>query len=456
MTAPAGSPRAPDVVPFHLRGNYAPVRDEVTAYALPVRGAVPRALAGRYVRNGPNPKTGQSPHWFLGDGMLHGVELRDGGATWYRNRWVRTRCFVEDTPPVSPDGGRDLTAGTANTHVVAHAGRILALVETSFPTEVTPDLDTVGSFDFGGRLTTAMTAHPKICPRTEELHFFGYSFAPPFLTYHRADAAGRLVQSEVIEVPGPTMIHDFAITERHVVFMDLPLVFDLELAQAGRLPYRWSDDYGARLGLMPRGGAAADVRWFEVAPCYVFHPLNAYEDVSGDVVVDVVRYAELWRDGWGDPSLARLHRWRVDPGAGGSVSEQPLDDRPIEFPRCDERRQGLPHRYGYAVYTGRGLADTVGTALVKYDLRGGGSAVHDFGAGRVPAEPVFVPAAPGAAEDEGWVVAYVYDAARDGSDLVILDAADFGGHPVATVSLPQRVPFGFHGNWIPDASEMAR
>jgi carotenoid cleavage dioxygenase-like enzyme len=456
MTAPGGSPTLSDVVPFHLRGNYAPVRNETTAFALPVQGAVPRALAGRYVRNGPNPKTGQSAHWFLGDGMLHGVELRDGGATWYRNRWVRTRQFIEHAPEFRPDAGWDLTVGLANTHVVAHAGRILALVETSFPTEVTPDLETVGCFDFGGRLTTGMTAHPKICPRTGELHFFGYSFAPPFLTYHRADAAGRLVQSEVIDVPGPTMVHDFAITDRHVVFMDLPLVFDLELAMGGGLPYRWSDEYGARLGLMPRGGASADVRWFPVAPCYVFHPLNAHEDGSDGVVVDVVRYAELWRAGWAAPSPARLHRWRVDLSGGGRVSEQPLDDRPIEFPRCDERRQGLPHRYGYAVYTARGLDDSVGTSLIKYDLRDGRSTVHDFGPGRVPSEPVFVPASPDAAEDEGWVMAYVYDAGRDGSDLVLLDAADFGSRPVATVSLPQRVPFGFHGNWFPDAAATGR
>jgi carotenoid cleavage dioxygenase len=381
--------------------------------------------------------------------MLHGVELREGRAVWYRNRWVRTRSFLEDPPAFRTDGGRDLTVGLANTHVVAHAGRILALVETSVPTEVTRQLETVGCFDFDGRLTTGMTAHPKICPRTGELHFFGYSWIPPFLTYHRADAGGRLAQSEVIEVPGPTMIHDFAITERYVVFMDLPLVFDLELAMAGTLPYRWSDAYGARVGVMPRGGTNADVRWVEVSPCYVFHPLNAYEDEHGAVVVDVVRYPELWRDGSSAASPACLHRWRIDLG-GGRVTEQPLDDRAIEFPRLDDRRLGLAHRYGYAVYTERGVDHGTGTSLIKYDLRAGASATHDFGAGRIPSEPVFVPASSAAAEDDGWLMTYVYDGARDGSDLVILDAADFTGKPVATISLPQRVPFGFHGSWIPD------
>jgi carotenoid cleavage dioxygenase len=433
--------------PFHLRGNYAPVREEITAFDLPVEGDVPRGLRGLYVRNGPNPKTGFSPHWFVGDGMLHGVALGEGKAVWYRNRWVRTRA-LEDAQAEDASGERARTGGRANTHVIAHAGRIFALEEASFPTEVTRELQTRGCFDFGGRLATAMTAHPKFCPRTGALHFFGYGYMPPFLTYHRADAGGRLVQSEVIEVPGPTMIHDFAITDRYVVFMDLPVVFDLELAQAGTMPYRWSDDYGARLGLMPHGGTNADVRWFEVAPCYVFHPLNAF-DAEGAVVVDVVRYPELWRRSASTSPRASLHRWRIDL-ARGAVQEQPLDDRAIEFPRCDERQTGRAHRYGYAVSAEREADAHSRAALIKYDLRAGGSAVHEGGPGRIPGEGVFVPVSADAGEDEGWVMAYVYDATRDGSDLVILDAADFRAKPVATIRLPQRVPFGFHGSWIPD------
>jgi carotenoid cleavage dioxygenase-like enzyme len=447
MKTPDEALPSTEALPFHLRGNFAPVTAEVTAFDLAVQGAIPRELRGHYVRNGPNPKTGSSPHWFVGDGMLHGVELGDGKANWYRNRWVRTRAFVDDTPVFGPDGQHDLTVGLANTHVVSHAGRILALVETSFPTEVTRELDTLGVFDFGGRLTTAMTAHPKLCPRTGELHFFGYSFVPPYLTYHRADAGGQLVQSEVIEVPGPTMIHDFAITAGHVVFMDLPVVFDLEMAMAGGIPYRWSDEYGARVGVMPRGGTNADVRWFEVAPCYVFHPLNAFEQ-DGVVTVDVVRYPELWRQHSTSAPKAYLHRWSIDVSAG-RVRESPLDDRAVEFPRCDERLVGLPNRYGYAVYTEEGADRGTGTSLIKYDVRTGGSATHDFGAGRLPAEPVFVPASAAAGEDEGFILTFVYDATRDGSDLVILDASGFTGKPVATVALPQRVPFGFHGSFLP-------
>ena len=437
---------------FYLEGNYAPVMHEVTAENLAVRGAIPRELHGLYLRNGPNPRAGTSSHWFFGDGMIHGIELGDGAVRWYRNRWVRTRTFLEDAAVISPAGEVDLTAGPANTHVVEHAGRIFALVESSYPTELTRELDTLGTCDFDGKLRTAMTAHPKRCPRSGELHFFGYGFVPPYLTYHVLDAAGRLVRSEEITVAGPTMIHDFAITDRHVIFMDLPVCFDLERAMRGSMPYRWDDNYGARIGVMPRdrhNGNARDVRWFEVAPCYVFHPMNAYEDAGGNVVIDVVRYETLWRDTVDRFDAARLHRWTIDPGAG-RVAEAALDDRTIEFPRVDERCTGGEHRYGYAVANPGGGVNQPATKLLKYDLRSGRVEEHDFGPGRVPGEGVFAPASDRAGEDEGWVMTYVYDAGDDASDFVVLDAQKFSAPPVAVARLPQRVPYGFHGSWIPD------
>ncbi len=438
-------------LPFHLRGNFAPVEQEVTATDLPIEGAIPPEIRGLYLRNGPNPKSGTSMHWFVGDGMIHGIRIEDGKASWYRNRWVRTRALAEEGISfLQEDGTVDRTVALANTNIVCHAGKLLALVENAFPTELTRELDTIGPYDFGGRLQTAMTAHPKICPTTGEMHFFGYHFFEPYLVYHHTDAAGRLLGSEEIPVPGPTMIHDFNLTERHVVFMDLPVVFDLEWALAGdRFPYHWSDQYGARLGVMPRGGRGSEIRWFEIEPCYVFHPLNSYDD--GDrIVIDVARYPVLWDGSPNTFESAQLHRWTIDLAAG-RVREQPLDDRNVEFPRIDDRVVGRPHRIGWTV---ENLADFGERAmqLVKYDLATGSSQVHRFGPGRMPSEGVFVPAGPNAGEDEGWIVQFVYDHARDGSDFVILDAGDLSKKPVATVRLPQRVPFGFHGNWIPDRS----
>ncbi len=264
---------------YFQRGNNAPVADELTEYDLPVEGAIPPELDGWYLRNGPNPRQATA-HWFTGDGMIHGVRIEDGAAKWYRNRWVRTDSFIEDFPLYNPDGTRNLRASIANTHVVNHAGKTLALVESSLPYEITNDLETVGAYDFGGKLVDSMTAHPKICPTTGELHFFGYgNIFEPHVTYHRADANGELTINRPVDVKALTMMHDFALTARHMIFMDLPVVFDLDVAIKGDgdMPYRWSDTYGARLGVLRRDDPFGEIRWFDIDPCYVFHVANAHD-----------------------------------------------------------------------------------------------------------------------------------------------------------------------------------
>ncbi|MFA1540001.1 carotenoid oxygenase family protein [Actinomadura monticuli] len=441
-----------------MDGHLAPVPDETDAYNLRVTGTLPDALTGRYFRNGPNPRPGgPSRHWFAGHGMIHGVRLRDGRAEWYRNRWVRTDALTEGRPFVRDDLTFDRRAVQANTHVVPHAGKIWALVEVGFPYEVTPELETVGPCDFGGRLTTAMTAHPKEDPVTGDLLFFGYGVFPPYLTFHRLSADGTLVESREIEVPGPTMMHDFAITANHVVWLDLPVVFDLDLALSGTsgMPYRWDDGYGARLGVMPRDGSAG-VTWFDVDPCYVFHVGNAHEDAAGRVVLDAARYrpgnfAALWGGigGATDPAAeaarsesAHLHRWILDPAKGRATEEQ-LDDRNVEFPTHDDARTGLEHRYLYTV---------AGTSIVKYDLRGAPSA-YDRKPGAHVGEAVFVPAPGARAEDEGWLLSIVSADSGTGTELLVLDASDLSH--TATVHLPRRVPAGFHGSWIPDSPPAA-
>ncbi len=437
-------------LPFHLRGNYAPVNEEVTALDLQITGSLPAELSGHYLRNGANPKSGTSPHWFAGDGMIHGMRLREGKAEWYRNRWVQTRALNEpDAKMIGETGDVDRTIGVNNTHVVSHADRILALVESSFPCELSPELETLGVYDFDGKLNSAMTAHPKICPVTGEMHFFGYGFFEPFLTYHRVDASGALVQTEVIDVPGPTMIHDFSITETQVIFMDLPVIFDFDLAMQGGMPYRFDDDYGARVGVMERGAVNTQPTWFDVDPCYVFHPLNSFDTTNDagehEVVIDTARYPELWRQGSTNfKNDAQLHRWTLNLDTG-AVSEAGLDDRQIEFPRVAEHLVGLPNRYGYVDSS---FDDQ--NAIVKYDLEAGTAVGHDFGPDQIPGEAVFVAADDATAEDDGWLMTFVYNKSTDSSEFVVLDATDMTADPVASVALPQRVPFGFHGSWIPD------
>jgi carotenoid cleavage dioxygenase len=267
-----------DTANRYLTGNYAPVTEEVTAFDLQVIGELPADLDGRYLRNGPNPIRQPDPathHWFIGDGMVHGLRLRDGKAQWYRNRFI-------PTPNVTRPGGGDvmanmgdLTCGTGNTHVMRHQDRILCLEEGHWPWQIDDELNTLGFENFGGALTTSMTAHPKVCPATGELLAFSYlNPRPPYLHYIRIGADGELKQLEGIEIPNMVMMHDFNVTTNHVVFMDLPVCFDLDALATG-MPFKFKRDEGARLGVMPRNGTNADVRWFEIEPCYVFHPVNA-------------------------------------------------------------------------------------------------------------------------------------------------------------------------------------
>ncbi len=431
-------------LPFHLRGNYAPVDDEVTLTQLPIEGKIPHLLTGVYLRNGPNPQHGATPHWFFGDGMLHGVRLESGRAAWYRNRAPRTRRFAGEPRNIA---AQDRTLTTANTHVVRHGGRLLALEEGSFPFEMTADLASIGPFDFGGKLKTAFTAHPKVCSETGEMHGFGYGLVPPFLTYYQIDRDGQLMKAVEIPLEIATMAHDFAITRHHVVLMDLPILRDLQ--RAGGTPY-WSDTHRARVGILPRGGNAAQLRWVEVDPCYVFHVANAYEH-AGVITMEVARYPSLWRTNPVDfETGARLHRWSIDLRTF-SVTEQPIDDLTIEFPRIDDRRTGLSNRLVFACATTCERAfgnNTEGLdRVIRIDRQTGERRVKEF-PGAMVSEFGFAPGGPG--EGEGWVMGYVYDRADRVSDLVILAADTLD--EVARIKLGRRVPEGFHGNWFSDPS----
>jgi carotenoid cleavage dioxygenase-like enzyme len=442
----------------YLSGNFAPVTEELTVTELPVTGTLPAGLDGRYLRNGPNPITAPDPetyHWFTGTGMVHGIRLRDGKAEWYRNRWVRSR-EVSEALGVPWPGGAEPFGGfdfAPNTNVVGHAGRTFAIVEAgSRPYELGFELDTVGCSDFDGTLPGGFSAHPKLDPVTGELSAMAYWWGWDFVQYVVVGPDGTVTRTVDVKVKGSPMMHDFSLTQRNAVIYDLPVTFNLEAAASGRsFPYMWDEDYGARVGVLPRSGGADDVRWFDVEPCYVFHPLNAYDD--GDrVVLDVVRHPRMFDkvQNGPDDGVPTLWRWTVDP-ATGKVHEQQLDDRPVEFPRVDERVVSKPHRFGYAATFGRTMAslDEAADGLVKYDLATGASELHSFGPGSGAAEGVFIPADDSSGEDDGYVMALVYVPERDASDLVVLSAQDFTGDPIARVHLPQRVPFGFHGNWVP-------
>jgi len=478
----------------YLNGNYAPVREEITAIDLDVTGTIPEYLDGRYLRIGPNPLGDPDParyHWFLGTGMAHGLRLRDGNAHWYRNRWVRSaevaRVLGETWSGGAHAGGVDFAA---NTNIIGHAGKTFAIAESGVrPYELSDELDTVGPSDFCGTLFGGYTGHPKRDPATGELHAVSYNpMRGNIVQYTVTGVDGKVRGTVNIRLDAQTIMHDFSLTEKYVVLYDLPVALDLggslssrpakavagmltRIAErhaapdfvlrgimrgsersggpGGGLPYRWAPERQARVGVLPREGTAADIRWFEVQPCFVFHPLNAYDSAGpqGDrVVLDVVRHASVFNSGSAIvPEAPSLDRWTVDLTTG-QVTEERLDETAQEFPRVDERSIGRQHRYGYAVgYSNRvtGTPD----AILKHDVDTRSMQSVAFGTGREPGEFVFVPSSPDAAEDDGVAMGFVYDRSTDRSDLVLLDGRTL--EAVATVHLPARVPHGFHGNWVP-------
>jgi carotenoid cleavage dioxygenase len=456
----------------YLAGNFAPVRSEDDFAGLPVRGEIPKDLRGSLYRNGPNPQfepRDPNHHWFAGDGMIHAFHIADGKVS-YRNRYVHTNKYVLEHKagrslfgtfgnPMTTDPdyvGQD--SGVGNTNIVWHGGRLLALEEGHNPFEMDPlTLESRGYRDYAGP-AKRFTAHPKMDPETGEMVFFGYSAGEGFFSdrvgYGVADRTGKVTRLDIFQAPFCSMIHDFFVTRNYVAFPVLPLTGDLSRAMGGKPAFAWEPDKGSHIGVMRRDAGVETIRWFTTDPCYVFHPMNMWED-GGRICADVMQYANapLFPNADGSPGRlagARLVRWTFDLADDSNpIRQQPLDDMTGEFPRFDERRAGLPYRHGYFAASSVNSDKILFDSIAHFDARTGSRVQHTFAAGDAPGEPVFVPRSPDAAEGDGWLLTVVYRGATDTSDLAVFDAQDVAKGPVGIASLPRRVPFGFHGNWRP-------
>jgi carotenoid cleavage dioxygenase len=442
--------------PF-LAGIHRPMPAELTLTDLKVTGTIPAALNGRYLKMGANPVAPETAgqHWFLGDGMVHALTIENGRATQYKNRWIasQTAAAALHRPPApGPRRGR---SDTVNTNIVDIAGAAHALVEAgSFPVALSDDLESQRYTDFAQTLTGAFTGHPHRDPRTGEHHAIAYDGSIWDTVRHVVlSPEGRVIRDVPIPVSDGPCIHDCAITDRFVVVLDLPVTFSMRAVLAGHVfPFRWNPSHRARLGLLPRQGQATDIIWCDLDPCFVFHVANAHDTDDQTVILDVIAYDTMFASQQNAlDAIGRLERWTIDP-ATRRISRRTLDKTPQEFPRIDERRFGQPYRHLYtvAVPLDGNPQLTGATRLYKHDLHTGALQTRDFGDGHIPGEFVFVPSAPDAAEDEGWLLGYVIDVAADITDFVILDAQDIEAPPLATIHLPHRIPPGFHGNWFPD------
>ena len=451
--------------PF-LQGLLEPVSDERDDPDLTVEGELPAQLSGIFTRNGPNPQftpTG-AYHPFDGDGMVHALYFENGSVR-YRNRWIESAgllaerrrgraCygsvseFLSTPQDVIEEAG--LMKNNANTHFVRHGGHFLALMEAGKPTELTRELQTVGEYDFAGSLEGPMTAHPKIDPVTGEMIFFGYSPMPPYLQYYVADRDGKITHHAVIDIPNPVMMHDFVVTRNYTVFLDSPVIFDVEAMFRGEPGIRWQPELGTRLGILPRKGRGDQIRWFEIDTCSVVHFFNAW-DVDGRIEIYAPVFATM-------PGGLRFespeqseepfpYHWSIDMTTG-TVTGAWMDDRSGEFPRINDNRACQQTRYLYNSLARDWAFEFNFHGVIKYDLETGSSREFIYGANETSGEHAFAPDPQGDAEDAGWLMSIVSDRDTRASYLSILDARDVAAGPVAKVHLPRRVPIGFHANWL--------
>ncbi len=454
--------------PF-LAGNYAPIRSEDEFADLAIEGEIPPALLGTLYRNGPNPQFAprdSDHHWFAGDGMIHAFRFA-GGKVSYFNRYVQTprwelehaggrSLFGTFGNPLTTDpsvAGKD--SGVANTNIVWHAGRLLALEEGHQPFELDPQsLAPRGYIPYAGR-ANRFTAHPKTDPETGELVFFGYMAGEGFFSdqvaYGVVNATGKVTRLDAFAAPFSSMIHDFFVTKNYAAFPVLPLTGSLQRSMLGGPAFAWEPEKGSHVGVMRRDAGVESMRWFTTDPCYVFHPMNMWEE-DGRLHVHTMQYerAPLFPDAHGTQAAdapARLSHWTIDLADGSnSVAREYIDDLPGEFPRFDERRAGLPYRHGWFAARTRDGNGMGFNALAHVDFARRARNVYEFAAGDVPSEPVFVPR--GTEEGDGWILSVVYRGAEDRSDVCVFEARDIARGPVGLARLPRRVPFGFHGNWV--------
>ena len=313
----------------YISDCYAPVVDELSVADLPVKGEIPIELEGMLVQNSPNPRYAPPGryHWFDGDGMVHGVRFSNGSAS-YRNQYVRTRGFnAEESAggtiwrgllePIDPSLGDVPDKDTANTDLVWHNDKLLALWWLSGqPYRIDPNtLKTIGPETFDGTQQCNVASHPKVCPLTGDMVFIDYDvYRPPYLRYGVVSADGKMVHHEVIDVPGPRLFHDIAITENHTVLMDLPMYWVSEAVKAGKRRIWFDPEMPSRFGIIPRFGDNSQVPWFETEACYIYHTIHSWEE--GDEVVmtacridnplPTTKYAD-------DPGVPRLYFLRLEP-----------------------------------------------------------------------------------------------------------------------------------------------
>jgi carotenoid cleavage dioxygenase-like enzyme len=476
--------RFPDSMAF--QGVYEPIRLEAEKMALDYDGAIPQGLRGMFVRVQPDPNfppfTGDD-NIFNGDGAVTAFHFTDTGVD-FRHRYVRTDRFKAERAAgrslfgvyrnrfTDQPGVEHLSGGTANTNVILFRDKLLALKEDSLPVALDPyTLETEGSFDFGGQVTSqTFTAHPKTDPEDGTMHAFGYEARGPAsrdMVYYEFSAEGKMLNEVWFEAPVAAGVHDFAVSKHYVMFPLWPLTVDLDRLKRGGLHFEFQPGEDLWYGILPRGGKASDVRWMRSPPGFQGHVVNAFDD-NDHMIVDMPNANGNWlpffpaADGFTTPPhelRAPLCRFAFDvKGKSGQVEIVKMAEVTEEMGRSDDRFAGLPYENAFILSFDASLPYDISRAgppsiglfnvLIHRNVSTG--AEKRYWPGEVSSfqEPTFVPRGVGAPEGDGYILVIVNRLDSKTSDLVILDTADIGKGPVATIHIPIRMRMGIHGNWI--------
>ncbi|MEM1248709.1 MAG: carotenoid oxygenase family protein [Acidobacteriota bacterium] len=461
----------------YLNGAWTPQYEEVDATDMEVLGDIPTDLDGLYVRNTENPVHDSIGvyHPFDGDGMLHAMDFQGGRAT-YRNRFIRTEGFLAEA-----EAGHALWAGltgnpakslrpgwgargdmkdASSTDVVVHAGEVLSThYMCGEGYRFNPEtMDQVGTANWVP--PEGVSAHPKVDLETGELLFFNYGKQAPYMHYGVVGPDRKLKHLIPIELPGPRLPHDMAFTKNYSILADLPFFWNEDFLKAGFHVPMFHDQLPTRFAIVPRYGQPSEVRWFEAAPTFVLHWMNAYEE-GNEIVLDGyfqenpdpmpleapgrdVKMAKIMAGIDEQSFRPKLHRWRFNLSTGKTVEER-LDERILEFGMWNQHYAGQKNRFLYSTTTEPGYF--LFNGLVKHDLETGDTIDLSFGENRFGSEAPFCPRVGATSEDDGYLISFVTDLDLDRSECVVIDAQNVASGPVCRIVLPHRISSGTHATW---------
>ncbi len=457
-----------------LNGPFAPWHEETAAFDLPVTGKLPEDLAGALFRIANNPRFRphdlERYHWWEGDGGVAATYIRDGKAS-FRMKWVMTDSmkfevdageaiysgFVNGSDPRPLPAGAPLAKNVANTNVGIFADHLLVYYEGGLPHAMNPGtLDTYGTFDFHGGIDVLCTAHYKLDPSSGDMLFF--AAVGPSLTWYQADAkTGQVVDTCTFDMGCPAMVHDYVVSDHYAIFLISPTQFRLDRIMQGRPGVLWDETAvpdGSRFAVLDR--RTHQVTWYEtgllLAPTHFF---NAYETPAG-IVVDLHVISRLGNPADQPDNPASSHTW-FPPAmawrftldhATRKAANQMLSGVAGEFPKINDGWLGRELRYGYFATTRSLSPATMTDGMARHDFTTGQTLVIEGPGGLTsPSEPVFVQRRDATAENDGYLLSIWWNPATGLSELLVHDTVAFSSAPLATVALPVRVPFAFHGSW---------